>query len=343
MKESERVFNNSDELLSYIADENIEYVDVRFCDLPGVMQHLTVPASTVDQDFLDNGVAFDGSSVRGFQAINESDMALFADAATARLDPFRKHKTLNINFFVHDPITGEPYSRDPRNVARKAEEYLAASGVADTCYFGAEAEFYIFDSVRFGSDPHQSFHHIDSVEGWWNTGRDEDGGNLGYKVNYKGGYFPVPPVDHYADLRDDMVSNLIAAGFEVERGHHEVGTAGQAEINYKFNTLLHAADDMMLFKYLIKNTAWGAGKTATFMPKPLFGDNGSGMHAHQSLWKDGQPLFHDEAGYGGLSDLAPYYIGGPLPPAPSPLAVTHPTGNSHHPPGPRFQAPVNPV
>jgi glutamine synthetase len=335
------VFTNSDEVLGFISDEGVEYVDIRFCDLPGVMQHLTVPASTFTQDLIDNGIAFDGSSVRGFQAINESDMALFPDVATARLDPFRKHRTLNVNFFVHDPITGEPYSRDPRNVARKAEQYLAASGVADTCYFGAEAEFYIFDSVRFGSDPHQQYHHIDSVEGWWNTGREEQGGNLGYKVNYKGGYFPVPPVDHYADLRDDMVSNMIAAGFDVERGHHEVGTAGQAEINYRFNTLLHAADDVMLFKYLVKNTAWQHGKTATFMPKPLFGDNGSGMHAHQSLWKDGQPLFHDETGYGGLSDTARYYIGGLLHHAPSLLAFTNPTVNSYHRLVPGFEAPVN--
>jgi glutamine synthetase len=213
--------------------------------------------------------------------------------------------------------------------------------VADTCYFGAEAEFYIFDSVRYSSDAHQTYHHIDSVEGWWNTGREEEGGNLGYKVPFKGGYFPVPPVDHYADLRDDMVSNMIDAGFQVERGHHEVGTAGQAEINYKFNTLLHAADDIMLFKYIIKNTAWAAGKTATFMPKPLFGDNGSGMHAHQSLWKDGQPLFHDEAGYGGLSDLARYYIGGILHHAPSLLGFTNPTVNSYHRLVPGFEAPVN--
>jgi len=337
------VFNNSEEILKYISDEKVEYVDVRFCDLPGTMQHLTVPASTASTaaDILEDGVAFDGSSVRGFQAINESDMALFADAATARLDPFRKHKTLNINFFVHDPITGEPYSRDPRNVARKAEEYLAASGTADTCYFGAEAEFYIFDSVRFGSEPHEQFSHIDSVEGWWNTGRDEPGGNLGYKVAYKGGYFPVAPVDHYGDLRDDMVTNLTNAGFQIERGHHEVGTAGQAEINYKFNTLLHAADDIQLFKYIVKNTAWHAGKTVTFMPKPLFGDNGSGMHAHQSLWKDGSPLFHDEAGYGGLSDMARYYIGGLLHHAPSLLAFTNPTVNSYHRLVPGFEAPVN--
>jgi len=334
------VFNNSEEVLKYISDEKVEYIDIRFCDLPGVMQHLTVPAATA-ASLLEDGAAFDGSSVRGFQAINESDMALLADSATAVLDPFRKHKTLNINFFVHDPITGEPYSRDPRNIARKAEEYIAASGVADTAFMAPEAEFYIFDSIRFGSDPHETFHHIDSVEGWWNTGRDEPGGNLGYKVNYKGGYFPVPPVDHYADLRADIVTNMTAMGFEVEREHHEVGTAGQAEINYKFNTLLHAADELMLFKYIVKNTAWQYGKTATFMPKPLFGDNGSGMHVHQSLWKDGQPLFHDESGYGGLSDTARYYVGGLLHHAPSLLAFTNPTVNSYHRLVPGFEAPVN--
>jgi glutamine synthetase len=240
------VFSNSEEVLKYISDEKVEYVDIRFCDLPGVMQHLTVPASTA-ADLLENGAAFDGSSVRGFQAINESDMALLPDSTTARIDPFRKHKTLNINFFVHDPITGEPYSRDPRNIARKAEEFLAASGIADTAYMAPEAEFYIFDSIRFGSSPQETFHHIDSSEGWWNTGREEEGGNLGYKVNYKGGYFPVPPVDHYADLRADIVTAMIDCGFTVEREHHEVGTAGQAEINYKFDTLLHAADDLMLF------------------------------------------------------------------------------------------------
>jgi len=335
------VFSNSEEVLRFISDEKVEYLDIRFCDLPGVMQHLTVPAAAVDEEFLENGINFDGSSVRGFQAIHESDMTLLPDPATARVDPFRKHKTLDVNFFVHDPITGEPYSRDPRNIARKAEQYLASSGIADTAYFGAEAEFYVFDSVRFGSDPHQQYHHIDSVEGWWNTGREEEGGNKAYKVNYKGGYFPVPPVDHYADLRDDIVANMIANGFSVERGHHEVGTAGQAEINYKFNTLLHAADDLMLFKYLVKNTAWAHGKTATFMPKPLFGDNGSGMHCHQSLWKDGAPLFHDESGYGGLSDTARHYIGGLLHHTSSLLAFTNPTVNSYHRLVPGFEAPVN--
>ncbi|GAY11776.1 type I glutamate--ammonia ligase [Pseudonocardia sp. N23] len=334
------MFSNSEEVLKYISDEKVEYVDIRFCDLPGVMQHLTVPAATAGA-LLEDGAAFDGSSVRGFQAINESDMALFADSTTARLDPFRKHKTLNINFFVHDPITGEPYSRDPRNVARKAQEYLTASGIADTAYMAPEAEFYVFDSIRFNSSAHETYHHIDSAEGWWNTGREEDGGNLGYKVNYKGGYFPVPPVDHYADLRADIVSTMTAMGFEVEREHHEVGTAGQAEINYKFDTLLSAADDVMLFKYIVKNVAWAQGKTATFMPKPLFGDNGSGMHVHQSLWKDGSPLFHDESGYGGLSDMARYYIGGLLHHAPSLLAFTNPTVNSYHRLVPGFEAPVN--
>src|SRR4029453_7771097 len=204
-------------------------------------------------------------------------------------------------------FTREAYSRDPRNVAKKAEQYLATSGIADTAYFGAEAEFYIFDSIRFDTNQHSSYYYVDSIEGAWNSGREEAGGNLGYKPGYKGGYFPVPPVDHYADLRDAMVSNLLRVGMQVERAHHEVGTAGQAEINYRFSTLLHAGDTLQLFKYIVKNTAWHAGKTATFMPKPLFGDNGSGMHTHQSLWANGEPLFYDETGYGGLSDIARWY------------------------------------
>ncbi|SFJ85434.1 glutamine synthetase [Amycolatopsis sacchari] len=324
-----------------ITDENVQFVDVRFCDLPGVMQHFTVPAKAFDTDAFEEGLAFDGSSVRGFQSIHESDMLLLPDPETARIDPFRKEKTLSINFFVHDPFTREAYSRDPRNIARKAEQYIAESGVADTVFFGPEAEFYIFDSVRFNSSENGTFHEIDSIEGWWNTGREEEGGNRGYKTKFKGGYFPVPPVDHYADLRDEISLNLINSGFELERAHHEVGTAGQAEINYKFNTLLHAADDLMLFKYIVKNTAWAAGKTATFMPKPLFGDNGSGMHCHQSLWKDGQPLFYDESGYAGLSDTARHYIGGILAHAPSLLAFTNPTVNSYHRLVPGFEAPVS--
>jgi glutamine synthetase len=335
------VFKNSDEVLKFISDEEVKFIDVRFCDLPGIMQHFTVPAQSFDQGTIDDGLAFDGSSVRGFQEIHESDMLLLPDLATARIDPFRVENTLILNFFVHDPLTREAYSRDPRNIARKAEQYLAESGIADTAFFGAEAEFYVFDSVRFDSTENGSFHEIDSVEGWWNTGADEEGGNRGYKTKYKSGYFPVPPVDHFADLRDEISLNLINSGFTVERAHHEVGTAGQAEINYKFNSLLHAADDLQLFKYIVKGTAWEAGHTATFMPKPLFGDNGSGMHCHQSLWKDGEPLFHDESGYAGLSDTARHYIGGLLHHAPSLLAFTNPTVNSYHRLVPGFEAPVN--
>ena len=335
------MFSTPEELVAYIADNDVEVFDIRFCDLPGIMNHLTVPAKTVSVESLAAGMAFDGSSIKGFQSIHESDMTLLPDVATARLDPFRRRKTLTCNFFVHDPLTLQPYSRDPRNVARKAEEYLATTGFADTCFFGAEAEFYVFDDVRYESKMNGSFYEVDSEEGAWNTARVEPGGNLGYKTRVKGGYFPVPPYDHQADLREDMTANLIDSGFEIERGHHEVGTGGQAEINYKFNTLLHSADDVMLFKYVIKNTAWAAGKTVTFMPKPLFGDNGSGMHAHQSLWQDGKPLFYDEAGYGGLSDLARYYIGGLLHHAPSLLAFTNPTVNSFHRLVPGYEAPVN--
>ncbi len=335
------MFANPEELLRYLKDEDVKFVDVRFCDLPGVMQHFNMPVESFDDSVITDGLAFDGSSIRGFQAIHESDMLLLPDVATAFIDPFRIQKTLALNFFIHDPFTREAYSRDPRNVAKKAEAYLASSGIADTAYFGAEAEFYIFDSIRHETASNQAFYYIDSIEGAWNTGREEEGGNRGYKTAYKGGYFPVSPVDHFSDLRDAMVRRLIDVGFTVERSHHEVGTAGQAEINYRFNTLLHSADDVMLFKYIVKNTAWHAGKTVTFMPKPLFGDNGSGMHAHQSLWKDGQPLFHDEAGYGGLSDIARYYIGGLLHHAPSLLAFTNPTVNSYHRLVPGFEAPVN--
>ncbi|HEU4913355.1 MAG TPA: type I glutamate--ammonia ligase [Actinomycetes bacterium] len=335
------MFSNADEVLRFIKDEGVRFVDVRFCDLPGVMQHFNVPAESVDEDFFVHGQMFDGSSIRGFQAIHESDMKLIPDPATAYLDPFRAEKTLALNFSIVDPFTDEPYSRDPRNIAAKAEAYLTGSGIADTAYFGPEAEFYVFDDVRFETKQNAGYYYIDSVEGAWNTGRQEEGGNRGYKTRYKGGYFPVPPVDHYADLRDQMSMALGVAGIQVERAHHEVGTAGQAEINYKFDTLLHAGDQLMLFKYIVKNVAWAAGKTATFMPKPLFGDNGSGMHCHQSLWKDGSPLFYDELGYAGLSDMARHYIGGLLKHAPSLLAFTNPTMNSYHRLVPGFEAPVN--
>ena len=335
------MFQGADDLLAYIKNEDVEFVDIRFCDLPGVMQHLTVPSYAFGPDVFETGMAFDGSSIRGFQKIHESDMTLLPDPSTAFVDPFRKHKTLALNFFVHDPLTHEAYSRDPRNIARKAEDYLASTGIGDTAFFAPEAEFYIFDSARFETKAQSSFYYIDSEAGAWNTGREEEGGNRGAKVKYKGGYFPVAPVDHFSDLRDDMVKRLTESGLEVERAHHEVGTAGQAEINYKFNTMLAAADDVMKYKYIIKNTAWDAGKTVPFMPKPIFGDNGSGMHVHQSLWSGGEPLFYDETGYGGLSDLARWYIGGLLHHAPSLLAFTNPTVNSYHRLVPGFEAPVN--
>lgn len=335
------MFANPDELLRYVSSEGVMFIDVRFCDLLGVMQHFVVPVESFDESTVTDGVAFDGSSIRGFQEIHESDMLLLPDVATAFVDPFRVDKTLAMNFFVHDPFTREAYSRDPRNVARKAETYLVASGIADTAYFGPEAEFYVFDSIRYETAPQQGYYYIDSVEGAWNTGRDEPGGNRGYKTAYKSGYFPVPPQDHYADLRSAMVRNLTGAGLVVEKAHHEVGTAGQAEINFNFATLLHCADNLQLYKYIVKNTAWADGKTATFMPKPLFGDNGSGMHTHQSLFLNGDPLFYDETGYAGLSDLARWYIGGLLHHAPSLLAFTNPTVNSYRRLVPGFEAPVN--
>ncbi|HEY4993050.1 MAG TPA: type I glutamate--ammonia ligase, partial [Nakamurella sp.] len=262
---------------------------------------------------------------------------------TAVMDPFRQHPTLNLTFFIHDPLTGETYSRDPRNIARKAEAYLKGTGIADTSYFGPEAEFYIFDDIRYDTTPHSSYYYIDSVEAAWNTGKEGPGGapNLGYKPRYKGGYFPVSPTDHFTDLRSEMVRKLLESGIDVEMQHHEVGTAGQAEINYRFDSLLKSADKVMLFKYVIKNVAWKFGKTVTFMPKPLFGDNGSGMHCHQSLWSNGAPLFYDELGYGGLSDMARWYVGGLLHHAPSLLAFTNPTVNSYHRLVPGFEAPVN--
>jgi glutamine synthetase len=335
------MFGSAEEILKFITEDGVQFVDVRFCDLPGTMQHFTVPAESFDEKVFTDGLTFDGSSIRGFQKIHESDMLLLPDPATAVLDPFRAHKTLDLTFFVHDPLTGEPYTRDPRNVARKAQEYLRGTGIADTVYFGPEAEFYIFGSARFETGPNSGYYYIDSEEGAWNTGRDEAGGNLAYKPRYKGGYFPVPPMDHYADLRSAMVRALIDAGIGVEMQHHEVGTAGQAEINMRFAPLLRMADNMMLYKYLIKNVARAHGRTVTFMPKPIFGDNGSGMHCHQSLWKDGAPLFYDEIGYAGLSDVGRYYIGGLLRHAPSLLAFTNPTVNSYHRLVPGFEAPVN--
>ena len=329
------------DVLKLVSDGGYEFVDLRFCDLPGQVQHFTVPARELTEESFDAGFGFDGSSIRGFQQIQESDMILKPDASTAIDDVFRQRKTLAIYCFVHDPVTGAPYDKDPRYVAKKAEDYLLSTGVADTSYWGPEAEFYIFDDVRFGQNQHSGFYYVDSEEGAWNTGRVEDGGNLGYKPRYKEGYFPVPPTDHFQDLRSEMTANLEAAGIEIEVQHHEVGTAGQAEIDMRFDTLLRTADNVTLYKYIVKSTAWASGKTVTFMPKPIFEDNGSGMHTHQSLWKGGEPLFFDETGYAGLSDMARHYIGGLLLHAPAVLAFAAPTTNSYHRLVPGYEAPVN--
>ncbi|MGF9662955.1 type I glutamate--ammonia ligase [Arthrobacter crystallopoietes] len=337
------MFNNADEVLKYIADEDVKFIDIRFTDLPGVQQHFNVPAKTVDADFFVNGQLFDGSSIRGFQGIAESDMQLIPDVTTAFIDPFRVEKTLALNFSIVNPRTGDPYHRDPRGVAERAEAYLASTGIADTAFFAPEAEFFIFDDVRFQSSPEHSFYAVDSIEAHWNSGRKDEGGNQGYKTPVKGGYFPVAPIDKQADLRDAICVELDAVGLEVERSHHEVGAPGQAEINYKFDTMVHAADDLLKFKYIVKNVADAWGKSATFMPKPVFGDNGSGMHCHQSLWMNGEPLFYDEKGYAGLSDTARWYIGGLLKHASAVLAFTNPTVNSYRRLVKGFEAPVNMV
>ena len=328
------------DVLGMVKDEGVEIVDFRFCDLPGLMQHFSVPAHEFSEDAFEEGYGFDGSSIRGFQEIQESDMILLPDPDTAVIDPFRVHKTLNVNCFVRDPVTGESYSRDPRYVAKKAEDYLVSTGLADTAYFGPEAEFYIFDDVRFSQDQHSAYYSVDSVEGIWNAARDE-GPNLGFKPRYKEGYFPVPPMDHYQDLRSEMILVMERLGIEIEVQHHEVGTAGQAEIDMRFDTLLSMADKLMLYKYVVKSVARQHNLTATFMPKPLFQDNGSGMHTHQSLWKGGEPLFFSETGYAGLSDMARWYIGGLLSHARSILAFAAPTTNSYKRLVPGYEAPVN--
>ncbi|MGI8517976.1 MAG: type I glutamate--ammonia ligase [Acidimicrobiia bacterium] len=329
------------DVLKMVKDGDYEFIDLRFCDLPGQVQHFTVPVKQLTADSFEDGFGFDGSSIRGFQAIQESDMLLIPDPTTAVDDPFRSRKTLLLYCFVHDPLTGEPYDRDPRYVAKKAEAYLQSTGIADTSYWGPEAEFYIFDSARFGQNQHSAYYFVDSEEGAWNSGREEPGGNLAYKPRYKEGYFPVPPTDHFQDLRSEMTAALETAGIEIEVQHHEVGTAGQAEIDMRYDTLLRMADKVTLYKYIVKSVAWQHGKSVTFMPKPIFEDNGSGMHTHQSLWNGDKPLFYDEAGYAGLSDMARWYIGGLLKHAPSILAFAAPTTNSYRRLVPGYEAPVN--
>ena len=326
------------DVLKLAKDNGVQIVDFRFCDLPGLMQHFSVPVEQLTEEGFAEGYGFDGSSIRGFQQIQESDMLLFPDPTTAVMDPFRQHPTLMINCFVKDPITGESYSRDPRYIAKKAEDHLKGSGMADISYWGPECEFYIFDEARFDQNQHSGYYFIDSSEGVWGSGEP---GARGYRPRYKEGYFPVPPMDQYQDLRSEMILVMKDAGIDIEVQHHEVGTAGQSEIDMRYDTLLKMADKVMLYKYIVKNVAWRAGKTATFMPKPLFMDNGSGMHTHQSLWQNGANLFYDETGYAGISDMARYYIGGLLAHAPALLAFSAPTTNSYRRLVPGYEAPIN--
>ena len=332
------------EVLEYAKKHDVKQLDLRFTDLPGVQQHVSYPITELEETSFEEGFGFDGSSIRGWAAINESDMLLIPDPVTALIDPFYETKTLVMLCNVIDPITRQHYDRDPRWIARKAEMYLKNSGLADAAYFGAEAEFFIFDNVRFDQTANSGYYFIDAEEGRWNTGRDFNGPdaarNLGYRPRYKEGYFPVPPTDHHQDLRAEMVETMIKCGLNIECHHHEVATAGQCEIDQRFDTLVKSADNMMTYKYVISNVAYQYGKTVTFMPKPLFGDNGSGMHTHQSLWKEKKPLFAGDL-YAGLSQLALWYIGGLLKHARALAAIIAPTTNSYKRLVPGYEAPVN--
>ncbi len=327
------------DVFKLLKDKEIKMVDFRFTDLPGQWQHFTIPVDKLEEEHFYEGLGFDGSSIRGWKTINESDMLVIPDATTARVDPFIKHKSLSIICDIVDPMTKNPYERDPRYIARKTMEYLKSTGIADTAYIGPEAEFFILDHVAYNINEYSSWYRIDSREGFWNTGSEAEA-NLGHKIKIKEGYFPVPPSDSTNDLRNQMVEHLMNLGIDVEVQHHEVATAGQGEIDFKYAPLIEASDNLQMFKYVVKNTAREAGKTATFMPKPIFGDNGSGMHTHVSLWKGGKPLFAGDK-YAGLSDTALYFIGGLLKHAPSLLAFTNPTTNSYKRLVPGYEAPVN--
>ncbi len=325
-------------VLEFAKDNNVQMLDLRFTDLPGLWHHVSYPVAQLTEEAFEEGFGMDGSSIRGWAAIHESDMLLIPDPSRYFLDPFTEAPTLVMVCDVIDPVTKQRYDRDPRYIAKKAEIYLASTAIADTVYFGAEAEFFIFDNVRFDQNEHEGYYFIDAEEGRWNSGRVE--GNLGYRPRYKEGYFPVPPTDHYQDLRTEMALTMQSCGLEVECHHHEVASGGQTEIDLRFDSLLRSADNMMLYKYVAKNVANQAGKTVTFMPKPLFQDNGSGMHTHQSLWKDDKPLFSGD-GYAGLSQLALWYIGGLIKHGPALSAIIAPTTNSYKRLVPGFEAPVN--
>ena len=326
-------------VLKMVKDNAIEVIDFRFLDFLGTWQHFSTPPHMLTKDTFEEGLGFDGSSIRGWQSINVSDMLVVPDPATAKIDPFMESPTLVVLCDIVDPITREPYSRDPRNIAKKAEAYLINTGIADTAYYGPELEFFILDDVRYDQNAHCGYYYIDSIEGTWNTGREEFP-NLGYKPRHKEGYFPVSPTDSFQDLRTEMVKTLENLGVKVDKHHHEVSTAGQAEIDMVYASLVEMGDRMMWYKYVCKNVAKQNGRTVTFMPKPIFEDNGSGMHVHVSLWKKQKPLFAGN-GYAGMSDLAMSFIGGILKHAPALCAFTNPTTNSYRRLVPGFEAPVN--
>jgi glutamine synthetase len=333
------MFQTPQEFLNYVKEKNIQIIDLKFIDTPGIWQHLSMYHNQIDESSFSEGVPFDGSSIRGWKTINESDMAMVLDPTTAWIDPFMKEPTLSVICSIIEPRTGQPYSRDPRTIAQKAVDYLISTGIGDTVFIGPEAEFFIFDDVRFDQNEHEGYYHVDSVEGRWNSGKNE-GPNLGYKPRYKEGYFPVAPTDTSQDMRTEMLLTMAECGVPIEKHHHEVASGGQCELGFRFNKLIKAADDLMTYKYVIKNVAKKYGKTVTFMPKPVFNDNGSGMHTHQSIWKDGQPLFAGDK-YAGLSQMALHYIGGILKHAPALLGLTNPTTNSYKRLVPGFEAPVN--
>ncbi len=332
---------SAQDVLRQIKDERIELIDLKFTDIHGKWQHLTVTSDMIDENSFKEGLAFDGSSIRGWKAINESDMSMVPDSATSWIDPFYQHKTLSMICSIQEPRSGDPYSRCPRALAQKALSYLSTTGLADAAFFGPEPEFFIFDDVRYDSKEGTSFYSVDSIEAPWNTARIEEGGNLGYKIQYKEGYFPVSPNDTAQDMRSEMLLLMGELGIPIEKHHHEVAGPGQHELGMKFASLIEAADNVMTYKYVVRNIAKKYGKTATFMPKPVWNDNGTGMHVHQSLWQAGKPLFFGEGTYANLSQTARWYIGGILKHAPSFLAFTNPGTNSYKRLVPGFEAPVN--
>ncbi len=327
------------ELLEFVKKNKVEMVDFKFVDFPGTWQHFTIPVSEFTEEVIREGSGFDGSSIRGWQAINDSDMLAIPDPKTAFVDPFNKIPTLAVICNIKDPVLGTLYSKDPRSLAQKAEAYLKSTGIGDTAYVGPEAEFFIFDNIRFDQTSNAGYYFIDSDEGIWNSGK-ADGVNLGYRPRPKEGYFPVAPMDSQEDIRSEMVREMEKVGIKIEKAHHEVATAGQAEIDMRYDSLVRMADNVLIYKYITKNVAKRHNKTVTFMPKPLFGDNGSGMHTHQSIWKNGEPLFAGDQ-YAGVSKICLYYIGGILKHAHALAAITNPTTNSYKRLTPGFEAPVN--